>query len=154
MPRPFRYPSHRILELINATKCVREGFAVRWEKIGESSAAAKILLDLVDGPFVDFVLHANAGKLDDPRTYRAALILDGERVRGVDFSQIERKRWYRTYIQKGWHENIIDLTLPTTSANQNRHMPLENFDPTDLDGFLRKTCRLWHIELPEEGGLL
>jgi hypothetical protein len=25
MPRPFRYPSHRALELINAAKCVRKG---------------------------------------------------------------------------------------------------------------------------------
>lgn len=154
MPRPFRYPSHRILELINAAKCVREGSVVKWEKIEGHSAATEILLDLIDGPFVDFVLYANAGKLDDPRTYRAALILDGDCVRRVDFSLIERKRRYRTHIQKGWHQNLIDPTLPTTNEKQNRHVPLQDFDPSDLDEFLRKVCKLWHIELYEEGGLL
>jgi hypothetical protein len=33
--RQFRYPSHRILELINAAKCVREESAVKWEKTAQ-----------------------------------------------------------------------------------------------------------------------
>lgn len=100
------------------------------------------------------MLSVNAGMLDDPQSYRAALILDGWRIRGVDFSLIDRMRFYQAYIRKGWHENMIDPSLSTTDKNQNRHVPLENFEPIDLEDFLGKICQLWHIDLVREGGLL
>jgi hypothetical protein len=49
---------------------------------------------------------------------------------------------------------MIDPSLSTTDKNQNRHVPLENFEPIDLEDFLGKICQLWHIDLVREGGLL
>ena len=58
-------------------------------------------------------------------------------MRGVDYSSIRRRRFYKPYIEKVWHENLIDPNLPTADINQNRHQPLPDFQPTDLSDFLR-----------------
>jgi len=111
------------------------------------------MLDLLDGPFVDFELEIDAGRVDDPITYRAALLLGGYRVRGVDFNPVERKRFYKVQIPQGWHQNVIDPNLSASDPNQNRHVSHAGFQPTDLNDFFHKVCGLWHIEVPEEGGL-
>ncbi len=145
MSRDFRFPSHRLPELIRAPKApVGE---VRWKPRGMAGRELRLRLDLVDGPYAEFVLHVTCGDAADVTTYRAALILEGYRVRGVDFSEVERKKFYRIHISKGWHENVIDPNLPLSDANQNRHEPQPDFDPRDLEGFLREICRLWHIDL-------
>jgi hypothetical protein len=154
MSRPFRLPSHRLQELIEAQKCLREGTEIKWKDEGTKGKSLKLLLDLVDGPFADFVLYAVAGDLKDPTTYRAALVLDGERVRGVDYSEIDRSRFYRPHIFKGWHQNVVDPNLAFTDPNRNRHVPVENFAPIDLTDFLRKVSHLWHINLALEEDLL
>jgi hypothetical protein len=105
-------------------------------------------------PFAGFVLYLVASDVKDVTTYRAALILEGDRVRGVDYSSIRRRRFCKAYIEKGWHENLIDPNLPTADIKQNRHQPLPDFQPTDLNDFLRKVCRMWQIELVFEEGLL
>ena len=153
MSRPFRIPSHRLRELIEAKKCLR-GTEIKWKNEGKTGSSLRLLLDLIDGPFVDFVLYIAAGEIKDPTTYRAALVLDGERVRGVDFCEIERSRFYRPYLVKGWHQNVIDPNLLSDDLNRNRHLPLENFDPLDLEDFLRNLCQLWHIDLAFEEKLL
>lgn len=56
--------------------------------------------------------------------YRAAFLLASERVRGIDYSEIETKKFYKTHIHKGWHQNIVDPGLPADNPNQNRHEPL------------------------------
>jgi hypothetical protein len=154
MSRHFRFPSDRLQKLFKAQKRLREGSELKWKDEGTRGKSLKLLLDMVDGPFVDFILHASAGNLTDPTTYRAALVLEGERVRGVDYNNIERSKFYRGYIAKGWHENIIDPNLASTDLNRNRHLAIENFAPTDLTDFLRKLCHLWHIDLAFEEDLL
>jgi ABC-type branched-subunit amino acid transport system permease subunit len=78
--------------------------------------------------------------------YTAALVLEGQRIRGIDYSHIERKRFYKKYIQKGWHENIIDPNL--RPPDDNRHPPLDNFQPTDLTHFRQLVAQKWNIVLP------
>jgi len=153
MSRPFPFPSHRLRELIDAKKCLRET-NINWKNEGKTGRSLRLPLDLVDGPFVDFVLHIGAGNLKEPATYRGALVLAGERVRGVDFNEIERSRFYKPYLFRGWHQNVIDPNLPSTDLNRNRHLPLESFDPIDLEDFLRKLCQFWHIDLAFEQKLL
>lgn len=153
MSRPFRFPSHGLRELVDARKYPRET-GIRWKNEGKTGRSLRLALDLVDGPFVDFVLHVSAGNLKDPTTYRAGLVLEGERVRGVDFNEIERSRFYKAYLPKGWHQNVIDPNLPWNDLNRNRHLLLDSFAPSDLDDFLRKLCRLWHIDLDLEEELL
>lgn len=103
--------------------------------------------------FVPMELHLRAGRKDVPASYRAAFLLANERVRGIDYSEIETKRFYKTHIPKGWHQNIIDLGLPASDPNQNRHEPLD-WTITDFADFIRQTCKLWNIDLKREEGLL
>jgi hypothetical protein len=103
--------------------------------------------------FVPMMLHLRAGRKEIPASYRAAFLLANERVRGVDYSEIETKRFYKTHIPKGWHQNIIDPGLPANDPNQNRHDPLD-WTVTDFDDFIRQTCKLWNIDLGREEGLL
>ena len=101
-----------------------------------------------DYPLIRLQLHVAAGMSDDPRTYRAALILE-ERVRGVDYSEITVRRHYKEVLPKGWHENILDPVRSADDRKQNRHEALNDFDPVDLKDFLAKVCRLWKINLPQ-----
>ena len=97
-------------------------------------------------------LCVHAGRYDEPETYRAALVLDGQRIRGVDYSEIEVKQFYKTVVPKGWHENVIDPNLSTRDIN--RHQALSDFQVSDLTDFLGKVGRLWHIELAFDEVLL
>lgn len=154
MSREFRFSSHRLLELLASAKCPVKESELKWKDRGSSGKELRLALDLVDGPFAGFVLYLAAGDVKDVTTYRAALILEGERVRGVDYSSIRRRRFYKAYIERGWHENLIDPNLPTADTNQNQHRPLPDFQPTHLNDFLRKVCRMWQIEFEFEEGLL
>ena len=116
----FRFPSHRLNELVKQAKCRREGTEIRWSKHGKQGSSLTLPLDLVDGPFVDFVVHVTAGDVAQPEIYRASLVLAGERVRGIDFSPIERRKFYRVHIPKGWHENVIDPNLAISDRDRNR----------------------------------
>jgi hypothetical protein len=147
MSRDFRFPSHRLQELIKAPKCPASDAEVKWKDRGEKGKELRLALDLVDGPFAGFAVHVTCGDGAEVTSYRAALILEGERVRGVDYSLIERRRFYRDYLVKGWHENVIDPNLPSSNQNRNRHEPLNDFEPSDLESFLREVCRMWHIDL-------
>ncbi len=115
---------------------------MKWKDRGEKGKELRLTLDLVDGPFAGFVLHVTCGDAAEVASYRAALILEGERVRGIDYSPIERKKFYRDYLVKGWHENVLDPNLPSSDRNRNRHEPLPGFEPADLESFLREACRL------------
>ena len=103
--------------------------------------------------FVPMEIHFKAGRTDVPASYRAAFLLASERVRGVDYSEIEVKKFYRTHIPKGWHQNVIDPGLSTDDPNQNRHDALD-WTVTDFDDFIRQVCTLWNIDLGREEGLL
>ena len=82
-----------------------------------------------------------------------AFLLANERVRGVDYSEIEVKKFYRTHIPEGWHQNILDPNLDPDDSNQNRHESLD-WTVTDFADFIRQVCKLWNIDLGIEEGLL
>lgn len=148
MRRDFRFPSHRLLELIKAQKCPATKSEVKWKDRGARGKELRVALDLVDGPLAGFVLHVTCGDITDLQSCRAALTLEGERVRGVDYSPVSRRKYYQPHIEKGWHENVIDPNLPLSDwKNRNRHEPLPDFDPRDLEDFLRGVCGLWNIDL-------
>jgi hypothetical protein len=111
-------------------------------------------LDLKVGALMDLRLRICAGRFDDPTTYEAALILADQRVRGIGYSATRKARFYKQRIPKGWHENAIDPNLPTRDEERNRHKPVTDIEPTDLEDFLRKVCKRWNIELPSGDALL
>ena len=106
-------------------------------------------LELKSGRAVLVELIVKVGNLKDVTTYRAALLVDYERIRGVDFCKIERMSFYKTKIPKGWHQNIIDL-----ATGENRHEALALDPVVDLDDFVRKVASLWNISYTEEVTLL
>ncbi len=115
---------------------------------GEKSADADCHLDLLDGSPVNLRLSVKA-QTDKPLTYRAALILADQRIRGVDYDDIERIFMYgKIRIPKGWHENIVNPNLVHGDANYNVHKALTDFQPYDLVDFTRKVASMWNIVLP------
>lgn len=150
----FRYPSFRIVEIVQAAKLVREGQVPAFKCYGERGQFADVDLDLADGPLLELRLRVSAGRFDDPTTNEAALLLADQRVRGIGYSETRRARFYKERIPRGWHENVIDPNLPTRDPNWNRHEPLPDFAVTDLEDFLRKVCERWNIALRTEKALL
>jgi hypothetical protein len=119
------------------------------EKQPSPSREARVTLEMQSGRAVLIELVVKVGNLKDVTTYTAALLVDYERIRGVDFAKIERMWFYKTRIPKGWHQNIIDL-----ATGENRHEKL-GIDPvSDLDDFIRKVASLWNISYTEEVTLL
>lgn len=148
----FRYRSHQIQEIAQAAKVVREGQSLAFNNYKDYGKHLELNLDLKEGPLVNLRLTITAGRYDEPETYRAALLLDEQRIRGVDYSEIEVKRFYKTVVPKGWHQNVIDPNLPTREIN--RHVAMSDFDLTDLADFLGKVADLWRIELTLDEVLL
>ncbi|MDB6056761.1 MAG: hypothetical protein JWO95_605 [Verrucomicrobiales bacterium] len=148
----FRYRSHQLQEIVLAAKLVREGQSLTFRNYKDHGKHLELELDLKDGPLVNLRLTVTAGRYDEPETYRAALLLDDQRIRGVDHADIETKRFYKTAVPKGWHQNVIDPNLPTREIN--RHVSLPHFEVGDLTDFLAKVAELWHVEMASEEVLL
>lgn len=110
----------------------------------------------MDGPaLIDLRFHVRAPVFDDPETFEAALILANERIRGIGWHPTGKKRFYgKQVIPKGWHQNVIDPNLLPGHPDENRHVPLADFNPTDLADFFTKSAALWHIDFHYEEGLL
>ena len=141
------YSTAAVHELVNAEKCLAHGQSPVFTNSGDYSKELAVLLELTDGGLFHLKLIVSAGRADMPETYEGALLLNNRRVRGIGYSKIERKKRYKTHIPKGWHENVIDYNLPVTDGDQNRHIPLPDFTPTDLQDFLKKVCLHWKIQL-------
>lgn len=149
----FHYRSHQIQEIVKAPKQIRSE-KLAFQNYGMSGKRVEVDLELVGGPLVNCRLIVTAPRTAEPRTYTAALVLEGERIRGVDFSPVRKRRFFKETVSKGWHENVRDPNLPTADAGRNRHVGLRDFEVTDLQDFVQKVGKLWHIELGEEGVLL
>ena len=150
---PFRLPSSRISEILAAPKRTVSG-PPRFERYGERGRKFEVAVEWVGGSFVNLRVRIAAGVLDEPTTFVAALILDGERIRGIGYTPIERRRHFRLAIPKGWHENIIDPNLPTSDPGRNRHVPIGDSEVGDLHSFVRLVATRWNIDFGLEETLL
>ena len=86
---PFLYPSHRIHEFIKAPKVVRDGENFTVSSKGQQGAGFDVNLDLLDGAFVDLRYLGGTHDVAVPESYKSALLLAGQRVRGVDYVPVE-----------------------------------------------------------------
>ena len=158
----FPYTTLQIREIVQSPKVLRHpelleaGEPIPFENYGERGKRIDLHLDLVDGPaLVDLRFHIRGPVFDNPETYEAALILYGERVRGIGWHATGKKRYYgKEVIPKGWHQNAIDPTLPPGHPDRDPHPPLDAFAPTDLTDFFTKAAKVWHINLQFNEGLL
>ncbi len=145
---PFRFASHQLHEIVQAVKWLRPGQSLDFEREGTRGMKLRVDLELPDGPLMALSLHLSCHDPAQTEGYTAALVLEGQRIRGIDYSHIERKRFYKKYIQKGWHENVIDPNLSTNDENRNRHVTLDDFQPTYLAHFRILVAQKWNIVLP------
>lgn len=151
----YRYPRHRIQELVQAPKRLRDGRPLELERRGEQSQVFDAEAELLDGPFCDLRYLGKAGRVDRPESYDASLLLDQQRVRGIGFNPVGRENFrQRRSIPQGWHQNVCDPNVPTDHPDWNWHQPLADFAPADFRDFVRRAARLWSIDLGEEGELL
>ena len=152
--KDYGYPSFSIHEFVKRPKkCPKPPVLEKYRDDGRKYDFPVYLTD--EERLVPMRLKVSAGRIDDPLTYEAAFILDGERVRGVGYSDVSRKQYYnKAVIPKGWHQNIIDPNLDNSDANRNRHPELVDWTVTDFADFLNKVCILWNVDLGDERGLL
>ena len=64
---------------------------MEFRRFKEHSLTASVDLDLAAGPLINLRFEINAGRPNEPETYRAALLLDETRVRGVDYRELPQK---------------------------------------------------------------
>ncbi len=157
----YPYTSSQIREIVIGAKALRrpemliKGKPLPFVSYGERGRRIDLPLELVKGAIVlDLRFHVRAPVFDSPETFEAALILV-ERVRGIGWHATGKKRFYgRQVIPKGWHQNILDPNLEPNNPDRNRHVPIKDFEPSDLAAFFMEAARVWHINLPIEESLL
>lgn len=154
------YTAVQIQEIVRAHKILRhpavlnEGKPIPFESYDQGGKRITLDLDIPEIPGVIALrFHVRAPIFDNPESYEAALLLANERVRGVGWDATGKRRLYKVVIPKGWHQNVIDPNLSRNHDDFNRHLPLEDFETTDLADFFLKAAALWHIELPNQKGL-
>ncbi|TAN37416.1 MAG: hypothetical protein EPN23_05335 [Verrucomicrobia bacterium] len=142
----YQYAKHQIREIINAAKCLRDGETAEIKSNGRGGKLDTDL-ELMDGPFVDLRYIVKTHDYSLVEGSESNLLLAAQRVRGVGYCAVGRRHFYTHRIPPGWHQNILDPNLPTTDFDYNKHEPLLNFSPVDFDDFIRKTAKLWNIDL-------
>ncbi|MBX3178539.1 MAG: hypothetical protein KF886_14350 [Candidatus Hydrogenedentes bacterium] len=150
----FPYSGEQIRAMVATEKHPRDWETLAFKKSGERSRRCESLLVRADGKYDRIRLIVCAGRVDDPHSFKASLLLEDTRVRGIDYHAVARRRYYKEVIPKGWHEDIED---PNRSPGEKGHhdpVALPDFEPLDLLDFLRKVCKHWNIELPLESEML
>ncbi len=158
----YPYTTSQIREMVAAAKTLRrpellvKGKPLPFESYGERGRRLNLDLELFKGKtLLDLRFHVRAPVFDAPGKFEAALILAHQRVRGIGWHPTGKKRFYgRQVVPKGWHQNIIDPNLDPNHPEINQHLPIKDFEPTDLAAFFMAAARLWHINLPIEESLL
>ncbi len=80
--------------------------------------------------------------------YACALVLEGERIRGIDYCEAQKTRFFdkSTTIVPGWHENVCYFDVEKNRVvNDHVKEGFESFDPVDLDDFFNLTTKHWNI---------
>ena len=96
---------------------------------------------------IEWVL--NAGRLNDPTTFRSSLLINSVRVRGIDFHEFAQRRYYKQISPAGWHQDIID-----PNQGLRRKDPIDIGTLTGIRDFVLRAAREWNIEIESEEGLL
>lgn len=152
----FPYTDFQIEEIVQTSKHPRDWEPVRFGKVGKGKDFRKADLQIVrDDGRTDQIRLVIHGQIERPQSYRAALLLQDIRIRGVDYHEISRSRFYKEVTPKGWHQDIINPNVdPADWQNHHRRETLEGFSPRDLDDFLSRVAGLWNIVLPEQNEFL
>src|SRR5436309_15214417 len=110
---PFRYSSQVLQSFLKERKGL-QGKKLIFRDVG-SGKEVRVPLECETGRVAILEWVIRAGQVDVVTTYHASLLIDYQRIRGVDYFPIERRRFFKVRIPKGWHENVID---PNTGENR------------------------------------
>jgi len=144
----------QITDVVAAEKHPRDWESLAFKSSGEASSQCDSWLERTDGKLDRIRLIVRAGRVELPSSYQAALLLEDERIRGIDYHAVPRNRFYKQTIPKGWHEDIIDPNKGATEKGQHERVDLPDIEPYDLVDFLRKVCKHWNILLPPDSETL
>jgi hypothetical protein len=139
----FRYPATVVDEIVRGGKRCPSGID-------------SVLKGLKDGGFrsvlesnqhVPVVLEwiLNVGRLNEPKTFKSSLLLNNERVRGIDYHECSRRRYYKEVIPAGWHQDILDPNRGT-----GRKQPIDIGLLTGMRDFVMRVAQEWNIEVETE----
>ena len=93
------------------------------------------------------------GLTDKQESYTAALVLDDERIRSIDYNMVKIRYMLSDEIvrDKAWHENVRYYRAETSEiVNAHETLGFDTFNPEDLQSFHLFCCERWNIELSEE----
>jgi hypothetical protein len=87
----FRYRSEQVSELAAVEKRLA-GRGLAWKRHGSAAMKVDAGVEVPADPWAHMRLLMTAGRADQAETYGAALLLDGQRIRGVRYSLCEYQR--------------------------------------------------------------
>lgn len=154
--RQWVYTLEQTQQYVEHPKVLADSEVPEWKvsKRGNPQHVTRqIDLRMKDMPFqpTEQQYHAH-GLKSNKYNYACALVIDGERIRGIDYCEATQTRFFNknTAIVPGWHENICYFS-PDENKVVNDHVKegFETFDPADLDDFFKLTTQHWNILIPE-----
>lgn len=146
----FSYSNVQIAALVNAVKYPRTAGDLEIKESRDRSRRLDALLERSDAKEDRIRLILRAGRIDDPHSFAAALLLEETRIRGIDHHAVARSHFYKETIPKGWHEDIIDPNREIGEKGQHERKAMRDFGPVDFVDFRRLVCVHWNVVLPPE----
>lgn len=152
----WTYTKEQVENYVRTTK-IPVGDVPAWttsKRDNPSHRARSFDIQMKDTPFQTRDQRFNVRGLPEaPESYKATLILESERIRGIDYTPVKQHYMLRKnrVKQAGWHENHLYYN-PETKCIENDHEyeGLDNFSPQDLDSFYEFSCNRWTIEIPRQ----
>ena len=149
---PFRYSSPILHGFVQERKKIPLGKfilkdikSIEQKNVGKE---ARVPLELENNRAVIIEWVLKACQINIVTSYHASLLIDSQRIRGIDYCALERKKFFKVQIPKGWHENVFD---PNTGDD--RHESLEIGTINDFEDFCGKVAKRWNIDYQKEGTL-
>ena len=156
MAQRFPLSSARIRDVLQAPKRIVKDIhdVLIHAHSGVKGIEFRIEVEMMDEGYLPMQLIGRATDPTDPQTYHIVLTAHGERLRGVDYQRLAKRKGYKIKIPAGWHQNVCDPNLPSRNDEDNRHDAMPDFRPADFLDFVRKVAAKWKIDLGEKDELL
>lgn len=144
----FPYTELQIEEMVKAEKQ-----PVRWdpwefESMGGESI--RLIRDMIrtDGKSDRIRFIVRVPVKQDILTCKASLLLEDERVRGVDYHELAQRRFYKEVAPAGWHEDVVNPNLEKGEKGEHMRLALNDFEPYHIQDFVKRVCQRWNILMP------
>lgn len=143
----FPYLAAVANEMVRAPKHVGIALGTILERL----ETGYLKLPLEPEPVIPVIMEwvLKAGRINEVETYHSSLLINAERVRGIDFHKLPQRRFYREISPAGWHEDIVD---PKSGSIRKQAIQLEGVN--DMHDFVLFVALRWNIQIEREEELL